>query len=142
MTQQIINVGASANDGLGSNLRTAFTYCNDNFSQLYSRVQTTPPATLIGVPGDEAGMYAYDEFYFYYCFANFDAVNPIWNKALTISEPGNYGNANVALYLDGSAGNIVPANSFFIFLNEVYFSKIIEIFFSIKYFFKFKHSCI
>ena len=111
MTQQIINVGASANDGLGSNLRTAFTYCNDNFSQLYSRVQTTPPATLIGVPGDEAGMYAYDEFYFYYCFANFDAVNPIWNKALTISEPGNYGNANVALYLDGSAGNIVPANS-------------------------------
>lgn len=111
MTQLIINVGASANDGLGDPLRTSFTYCNSNFDQLFSRVQTTPPATFIGVPGDQAGMYAYDSTYFYYCFADFDGVSDIWNKALTISEPGNYGNANVAAYLNGSAGNIVPANN-------------------------------
>jgi hypothetical protein len=111
MTQLIINVGASANDGLGDPLRTSFTYCNSNFSELYSRVQTTPPTTLIGVPGDQAGMYAYDSTYFYYCFANFDGVTAVWNKALTISEPGNYGNANVASYLNGSAGNIIPANN-------------------------------
>jgi hypothetical protein len=111
MTQLIINVGASANDGLGDPLRTSFTYCNSNFSELFSRVQTTPPTTLIGVPGDQAGMYAYDSTYFYYCFANFDGVNAVWNKALTISEPGNYGNANVASYLNGSAGNIIPANN-------------------------------
>jgi hypothetical protein len=111
MTQLIINVGASANDGLGDPLRTSFTYCNSNFSELFSRVQTTPPATLIGVPGDQAGMYAYDATYFYYCFANFDGVTSIWNKALTISEPGNYGNANVAAYLNGSAGNIVPVSN-------------------------------
>ena len=111
MTQLIINVGASANDGLGDPLRTSFTYCNSNFSELFSRVQTTPPTTLIGVPGDQAGMYAFDSTYFYYCFADFDGVDEIWNKALTISEPGNYGNANVATYLNGSAGNIVPANT-------------------------------
>jgi len=111
MTQLIINVGASANDGLGDPLRTSFTYCNSNFSELYSRVQTTPPDTFIGVPGDQAGMYAYDSTYFYYCFADFDGVSDIWNKALTISEPGNYGNANVAAYLNGSAGTIVPANN-------------------------------
>jgi hypothetical protein len=36
MTQQIINVGASANDGLGDPLRTAFTKCNNNFDQLFA----------------------------------------------------------------------------------------------------------
>lgn len=111
MTQLIINVGASANDGLGDPLRTSFTYCNSNFSELYSRVQTTPPVTLIGVPGDQAGMYAYDATYFYYCFANFDGVNPIWNQTLTVAAPGNYGNANVAAFLNGSAGNIVPTGN-------------------------------
>jgi hypothetical protein len=111
MTQLIINVGASANDGLGDPLRTSFTYCNSNFSELFSRVQTTPPATLIGVPGDQAGMYAYDATYFYYCFANFDGVNPIWNQTLTVAAPGNYGNANVAAFLNGSSGNIIPTGN-------------------------------
>ena len=35
MTQQIINIGNAPNDGNGSPLRTAFTICNDNFSELY-----------------------------------------------------------------------------------------------------------
>lgn len=111
MTQLIINVGASANDGLGDTLRTSFTYCNSNFSELFSRVQTTPPATLIGVPGDQAGMYAYDATYFYYCYANFDGINPIWNQTLTVAAPGNYGNANVAAFLNGSSGNLVPTGN-------------------------------
>ena len=59
MTQQIINVGPAPNDGLGDPIRTAFIKSNDNFSQLYSRAQTTPPTTLFGQPGDQAGMYAY-----------------------------------------------------------------------------------
>ena len=60
MAQQIINVGAAPNDGQGDPIRTAFTKTNSNFSELYSRVQTTPPPTLVGSIGDEAGMYAYD----------------------------------------------------------------------------------
>lgn len=36
MTQQIINVGTAANDGLGDPLRTAFIKTNDNFTELYA----------------------------------------------------------------------------------------------------------
>jgi hypothetical protein len=36
MAQQTINVGASANDGTGSPLRTAFQYTNSNFTELYT----------------------------------------------------------------------------------------------------------
>jgi hypothetical protein len=36
MAQEIINVGAAANDGLGDPIRTAFIKCNDNFTQLYA----------------------------------------------------------------------------------------------------------
>ena len=37
MTQQIINIGSSANDGTGDPLRTAFNKINTNFTELYSR---------------------------------------------------------------------------------------------------------
>ncbi len=36
MTQQIIDVGAAANDGTGESLRTAFEAVNNNFSQVWS----------------------------------------------------------------------------------------------------------
>jgi hypothetical protein len=36
MTQQIINIGAQANDGEGDPLRTAFAKINNNFTQLFS----------------------------------------------------------------------------------------------------------
>ena len=35
MTQQLINVGTTANDGAGDPLRTAFIKANNNFSQLF-----------------------------------------------------------------------------------------------------------
>jgi hypothetical protein len=36
MAQEIINVGAAPNDGQGDPIRTAFTKCNDNFTELYT----------------------------------------------------------------------------------------------------------
>jgi len=36
MTQQIINIGSSANDGTGDPLRTAFNKINTNFTELYN----------------------------------------------------------------------------------------------------------
>ena len=36
MTQQIIGVGAVANDGSGDPLRTAFTKINENFTEIYN----------------------------------------------------------------------------------------------------------
>jgi len=35
MAQETINIGASANDGSGSPIRTAFEICNNNFNQLF-----------------------------------------------------------------------------------------------------------
>jgi hypothetical protein len=63
MAQEFIQVGTAPNDGLGDPIRTSFIKCNTNFSELYSRVQDTPPPTLVGVIGDSEGMTAYDDVY-------------------------------------------------------------------------------
>ena len=49
MTQEIINIGASANDGLGDPLRLAFEKINNNFTQLYSfsAIGSSPPDTAV-----------------------------------------------------------------------------------------------
>ena len=86
MAQQVIYVGSAPNDGLGDPIRTAYIKCNDNFSQLYSRAQINPPTTLVGAVGDQAGMYAYDSTYFYYCFANYDGSSTIWAE---LQQSGN-----------------------------------------------------
>ena len=45
MTRQVINVGATANDGTGDGLRSAYIKCNDNFQELYNT--TTTPTEII-----------------------------------------------------------------------------------------------
>ena len=40
MTKQVINIGASANDGTGDPLRNAFDKVNDNFNELYTNGST------------------------------------------------------------------------------------------------------
>ena len=98
---QLTIVTTPTNSGDGTPLSTAFNYCNSNFSELYSRVQTTPPATLVGQVGDTAGMYAYDTNFFYYCFADYDGSTVIWGE---IAQAGNIsvtsiqrGNSNVTI---------------------------------------------
>ena len=93
MAQQVINVGTAPNDGTGDPLRTAYIKTNDNFGELYNRVQTAPPASLTGSIGDTAGMYAYDQNYFYYCYADFDGSSQIWNQ---ITNTGNVSVTNIA----------------------------------------------
>jgi hypothetical protein len=80
MTREVINVGTSPNDGTGDPLRTAYIKCNDNFGELYSRVQETPPSTPSGSVGDTAGMIAYDYHYFYVCVADYDDTTEIWRR--------------------------------------------------------------
>jgi len=80
MAQEIINVGSAPNDGLGTPIREAFTFCNDNFTELYNRAQTSPPASPVGTIGDQAGMYAYDTSWFYICIANYNGSTPIWRR--------------------------------------------------------------
>lgn len=87
MTQQIINVGPAPNDGQGDPIRTAYIKCNDNFNELYSRVQVDPPLDPSGTVGDTAGMYAYDNTYFYVCIAEYDATTEIWKRIAFDSTP-------------------------------------------------------
>lgn len=81
MTQQVINIGSAPNDGLGDPLRTAFTKCNTNFTQLFNTYKTSVPSTAYGAAGDVAGMYAGDASAFYYCFATYTTGgSEIWRK--------------------------------------------------------------
>ena len=82
MSREIINVGTVPNDGTGDPLRTAYIKCNNNFAELYSRLQTEVPASSSGSDGDLAGMTAYDDTYFYYCYADYDGTSDIWNRIL------------------------------------------------------------
>jgi hypothetical protein len=119
MTQLTI-VTTPTNSGDGTPLATAFNYCNSNFNELYARVQTEPPTSLVGAVGDTAGMYAYDSSFFYYCFANYDGSSIIWGE---IAQVGNIsvstiarGNSNVTITdLGGnvttSVGGVANVNS-------------------------------
>jgi len=124
MAQQDINVGAAPNDGTGDPLRTAYIKCNDNFGELYSRAQTNPPTSLTGQLGDVAGMYAYDQNYFYYCYQDFDGSSVIWNE---VSQIGNVSisqlasgnssvaitdiNGNAAFSINGTSNVVVVSNN-------------------------------
>ena len=87
MALQVINVGSSPNDGTGDAIRTAYIKCNDNFAEIYSRVQTTPPTSPSGSAGDTAGMYAVDSIYLYICIANFDGDTNIWQRVAFDTSP-------------------------------------------------------
>jgi hypothetical protein len=101
MAQEIINVGTAPNDGLGDPIRTAYIKCNDNFGELYSRAQENPPTTLVGTIGDQAGMYAYDTNYFYYCYQDYDGSSIIWAQ---ISEIGN---VSVSVIQNGTSNVLI-----------------------------------
>ena len=87
MARQVINIGTAPNDGTGDPLRTAYDKCNDNFSELYSRLQSIPPGTAVGSVGDTAGMIAVGTDptdvasfgKFYYCFQDYDGSSEIWS---------------------------------------------------------------
>lgn len=80
MIQEIINVGSAPNDGQGDPIRTAFQKCNNNFAQLFVLPQPIVPSTPIGIPGDVAGMYAYDAGFFYWCYGDYDGTSEIWAR--------------------------------------------------------------
>ena len=87
MALQVINVGNSPNDGQGDAIRTAYIKCNDNFAELYSRVQESLPASPAGTAGDTAGMTAFDDQYLYVCVADFDTSTEIWRRVAFDTAP-------------------------------------------------------
>lgn len=80
MSQQYINVGSFPNDGTGDSIRDSFTKANDNFTELYSKIRSTVPLTMVGSAGDVAGTIAYDSDYLYVCYGNYDGSSNIWKR--------------------------------------------------------------
>ena len=110
MARQIINVGASANDGTGDGLRTAFQKSNENFAELYAN--TVTPTFLsngtsnIGVVSSDGNVTV--------SIANLSNVAIFSQTTLELS--GNLdANGNVSassLSLTGSvSSNLVPVGS-------------------------------
>jgi len=114
MAKQTINIGASANDGTGDQLRTAFDKINDNFDESYSFINqdgnsdlvidptgayanikinnnslivstSKTPASSIGASGDKQGMIAWDNDYIYVCIADYDGSTAIWRRSSAVS---------------------------------------------------------
>jgi hypothetical protein len=103
---QLFIVTTPQNSGLGTPLATAFNYTNSNFSELYARYQVNVPGTLLGQEGDVAGMYASDENYFYYCFADYDGSSAIWAQVTQV------GNITVPRIVNGTSNvDILAPNS-------------------------------
>lgn len=128
MTQQLINVGASANDGQGDPIRTAFIKCNNNFSQLFNQ------STLSSIENGQSKVvipFANSNVFVSVAgSANVLQVTPIGtlvvgvvsatgnvtgnyilgNGALLSGLPATYSNANVAGFLPTYTGNIGAVN--------------------------------
>lgn len=80
MAIEIINVGATPNDGTGDGLRTAFIKCNNNFAYLDTFISNNAPTTSTGSVGDSAGQLAYDSGYLYVCTQDYDGSSIIWGR--------------------------------------------------------------
>lgn len=82
MAKQTVNIGTTANDGTGDQLRDAFDKLNDNFNDIYAagRARLTAPGTSVGATGDEAGMIAFNGNYLYICTLDYDAASDIWTR--------------------------------------------------------------
>ena len=50
MAKQTINIGSTANDGTGSNLRAGGTIINSNFTELYTALGNGSSITLTATP--------------------------------------------------------------------------------------------
>lgn len=83
MTQQIIRIGTSANDGTGDTLRSGAQKINANFSELYQR----------GLP-DQAGNVGK--------FLTTDGTSLVWGTATAVNVTGNAGTVTNGVYLTGS----------------------------------------
>jgi len=80
MARQVINVGTNANDGTGDGLRNAYIKCNENFAELYSRVNASVPSSSIGSAGDSVGDIAANATHLYVCFQDYDGSSIIWGR--------------------------------------------------------------
>jgi hypothetical protein len=89
MTQQIINVGASANDGTGDTLRSGATKINANFAELYANNTTQIPSQT-----GNAGL-----------FLATDGTSLTWSSVSSAVLPSQSGNSGKFLTTNGTSAS-------------------------------------
>jgi hypothetical protein len=52
MAKQVLNIGSSANDGTGTNLRSGGTIINDNFNEIYTALGNGSSITITSTPAE------------------------------------------------------------------------------------------
>ena len=100
MSQKIINVGSTANDGTGDTIRGAFTNVNANFSEVYGNITTLESALASIDSGQNTAISAA------YTTANasFDAANSANQLAYNVGTSANVYSTNI-----GDASNAYAA---------------------------------
>jgi len=78
VAKQVINIGASANDGSGDPLRNAFDKVNDNFNEIYFNFGTSTTLTSIFDSNGNLDLYGkpHKVTFYYDTFANLTANSP------------------------------------------------------------------
>lgn len=115
MAQQIINIGAIANDNTGDTLRGAGQKINDNFDEIYAALPLTAPTTWVPTLTDSGGgstyaitvnMARHTSIGFITTFTCDITVNSISGSAtgdlrLSLPDPVTY-DAALAIWLDNA----------------------------------------
>ena len=83
MAQRIINIGTSANKGNGDPIRTAFDKCNDNFTEVYSKITALENGTLNVVVSDVKGSVHADDSTLMIDGVSAQVVGPVNNTSVT-----------------------------------------------------------
>jgi hypothetical protein len=83
MTQEIINIGAQANDGEGDPLRTAFAKINNNFTQLFATGWATTEAVTLD--DTTQSIFSVDATLFTQAQFQINSVNPATNDSQNIT---------------------------------------------------------
>jgi len=118
MAKQTINIGATANDGTGDQLRSAFDKANQNFTELYDKLDAAwvdwTPVVTAGGGGPPtytaSGRYKRNgKTVHFQCAINITALNGA-NSGMNVTMPGgllaanNFAALAVEVNVDGSMG--------------------------------------
>ena len=110
MSQKIINVGSTANDGTGDTIRGAFTNVNANFSEVYGNITTLESALASIDSGQNTAISAA------YTTANasFDAANSANQLAYNVGTSANVYSTNIGAASNAYAAAIGSASNSYI----------------------------
>lgn len=110
MAQQGPIITSPINSGNGTPIANAFSFCQNNFNELYARAANTIPGNgtgnLMGVSTDQPGFYAFNSSLFYYCYGNYTGNTNIWGKVSQLNGDSSIINGTSNVSITQTGGNV------------------------------------